>query len=299
MSIDSWLSEVDAFAVTRIHPNREFAALSTELLDLLLLAQSAPPDLEQGFEAVPDQRLHELVAAAEARLLRGVSSVDLAGGTGPEAFLGVAVQIRALDRVLHQTRDRGPSVFDTHRWRLAGKRGSGYLIPRTRPRWKPPAREGRRNDLGKFAHRALEHHRMLPAELMSYEVVLHTCEAVFEGELRELRYGGALFPELGFTERDTERGFIITGVTCEGQESVVDSHLANAHASRCAVLVFPELTIDPHMRGRIKRDLQERPWRRKHGSWTIPVVVAGSWHEAKDGGFFNVAPIFDGWGGSF
>ncbi len=116
-----------------------------------------------------------------------------------------------------------------------------------------------------------------------------------------MTFGGALFRGLDLEESEglDEDRFLISGVVCADQLSALNDGIAQAHSDACAVLTFPELTIPPDLRERIRDALQIGDARVAGTDGVphlIPLVVAGSWHEPSNGQWRNVATIFDGYG---
>src|SRR5262249_54551522 len=141
------------------------------------------------------------------------------------------------------------------------------------------------------------YHRILPTRLGAFDVRL-TWRDLDQDWPPKLKLGGVLFPGVKFTKHVSDDSFLITGVICESQNSQVTAHLEAPHTEQCAAAVFPELTIDPVAREKLRKYLQERAvWALERPRSCPSLVVAGSWHEANGkGNHVNVATVFDAYG---
>jgi predicted amidohydrolase len=302
MPRDNWLNRLRAFASgSRETLTVDFPILGPELLGIYLTILQAPAHVVQAFEGIEEG---QLVAATRAAIDRIMLSREL-GFQVPfdptkkrDLMLAVGAQLRALDSILSDYSDLGPTFVPNRKWLFESSVGEGFVIPRAR-RGRPNRNKNRRTDLGSFVRRVLLHHRVIPAHIGGYNVKVHEVESALGAEGSE-SYGGALFCglKLDLDICKSAGTFVVKAVTLHERQSVIENHLESAHQGRCAVILYPELTIDPESESQIQSLLRLRPWSGRHNarSWVVPLVVAGSWHQAEETHFVNVAPIYDGWG---
>jgi hypothetical protein len=274
-------------------------ALRQQILDLYLAISQLPGDVVLQFEQIPESILIEKSRLAGKRLQRGVFTFDLPRNRNRKSDLMLAIgsQIRALDDVLSEQQYFGKTLKPMQDWLVQSESNQGFVIPRATRRL-PSSHASKRSDLGKFVHRALTHHRVLPRAIGGYAIQLHTAETSFSRDLNTLSFGAAFFSDLQFKIQLVRNTFRVSSVATPKYNELVREHLIAAHSEQCSVLVFPELTINPTCRANICELLRLRPWRGtiSDSEWTVPIVVAGSWHESRGRSFVNAATIYDGYG---
>lgn len=200
----------------------------------------------------------------------------------------LAVRLRALELLLIAINDGSRSR--TASGNLATFANfSAYLVlmpPKTRiPKDRQP-----------FRLRGLASSRLIPVSLHGFAVEL-VIPRDARGRLRrrdeiQLLLGAGLFEGLAFDQINHGDGFIIRDALVADQLSVIEGQLAMANQSKCAGVVYPELTIGNN----VLTDIVERL---SDGSWDtggLSMIVAGSRHQEIDGGYYNVATILDGYG---
>ena len=295
---DEWLSTVTKrSAVEDIHPIDDLVASRRLLVDWYLIAEAAPPELLRHYATFEEADLTRRAAFDLESMHRGDFSLRLAGTSDAvAALLGVGARLRALDDLLAiQAHDHGLPSDPEGTWLVKGSADDAFLIPRYLPRKPPRARQGKPVTAGPFTHRSLIHHRVLPTRIGSRAVRL-ACAAVRLGrDDGPLILGGGLFPGLHLIPEPVGKCFRIKAVQCDRQEEVADEIMRQALVDDCCAVVFPELTISPDLRNRIERSLRRQP-PRPGRQRSIPLVIAGSWHEPAGARYRNVAPILDGFG---
>ena len=114
-----------------------------------------------------------------------------------------------------------------------------------------------------------------------------------------VRFGACLFENLVLETRPTGEGeelsFVATGITCKDEAGTIDRQIAAAIAEQCSGVVWPELSITPEARERIKKALADRALSLEKRQ-APEVVVAGSWHERDGDRYVNRACVYDGYG---
>jgi hypothetical protein len=281
---------IQAVGSSGLHGHRGMASGLVQLADLL---DRAPSGFKARHANVPEPEFTREQTAAEKRLLEDDPSIAFA--TDPaQLLLRIGAQIAALDAIHHQLVGVDAPADPNKDWRVAIQSGNMYLIPRR----KLYRSSSRRSSMRHLSRRDLmPFHRILPTKLGGFDVRL-TWRDLAAAWALDLKLGGVLFPELKFDEANSANGFLVTGVICSDQDAQVGSHLEAGHKAQCAAVVFPELTIEPAVRTRLKKRLQERMlWAEERPRSCPSLVVAGSWHEAVGGHeHVNVATVFDAYG---
>ena len=272
------------------------AELRLQLVELVRLVEQADDFVEDAYKQLTEAELNAVADEALARVLCGDCGWRFHENRDTAIMLVVGGQVRALDEALATLADPVVPLDLESRWRVPGKR-SVFLIPRAGPRWVP---RGAPDGLERlpFSRRGLLRHRLLPTELGGRRVRLirersGTCEP---RPVETLAVGAGLFKALKLLTQNDEatRTFRVTDLDCKEHAATLQAQLDQAHKERCFVAVWPELTLPPDARAALQDELARR---QLDGDWTIPLVVAGSWHEPDaNGRLANIARILDGFG---
>lgn len=251
------------------------------LLRLVALINQAPETLLASYRRIPEKALATTTAQYEY-LLKNGEAVSLPKETEIQlaALFHSAALVRALDKVTYDdwpSRGKLPSVK-----KLYCETNKAYLIP---------LKDGLHKASGDFSRRGLIYNRIIPDTLNGIPVNITLLSGLHSRPEGSRRYGAALFPSLGLKTAPADDGFICTGVDCPDHEDLIRSHLASAFSEACHMMVWPELTIPPEARALIAETL------RSDRSLKRPTfVVAGTWHNATDGGYQNVGSLLSGTG---
>ena len=269
-------------------PGDRVPVLRDQLAALDRLARAAPWDLKVAYNKLDEAELSkDAKAHAIAIELGGLAWPHKAVGQA-RALKALAIQIRAVDALLGylNTRANRPPAASASEWLNSTR--DAYVIP-----------SRRRRDLGSaggdrlgYDRRGTLRHRIIPATLDGMPirpVAIGSLDA--SAEERPVTVGAALFPGLSLKTKPSGEGFLAQVVVhpdIGGTISRQVDALSDAHA-----LVWPELTIDDDGLEAIQAALAARAFDVGTG---VDVVVAGTWHRARPGGDFNVAPVLDGTG---
>lgn len=287
----AWLGEVKRYW-SEAQPRQDHSEMRARLVDLYLLAKRAPPEVLRRFTAVRSDQLRQAAAAIKEKILENDHRPRVGlGAKEDEVLIDIGAELRALDQFLHEYPDHNGTPVEPHKsWKAVGKLGSAYVIP-CRP--SPSSHE---KTFGAFDHRALIHHRLLPTEVLNYPVQLNIRERA-NHRPHAFTFGSVLFSEVSFQTEIVEKGFLVSKVDATNQTKVIDDSVVRAHREKCEVLCFPELTISPAHRERIRTQLIAKPWKKRgEESHYMSWVVAGSWHVSDGDKVYNVAQVFDGFG---
>ncbi|WP_156917705.1 hypothetical protein [Salinarimonas rosea] len=276
------------------------AALARALVDLLDLAMVAPRALRDGLRSFDEDMLTKAAEARGDRIRDEGTVAWPSRSDDPQAvFDALALQVRSLDEALQQDSTRPPSdalLFEDfcRVVRDPGEGGDRFLVKRVRPR--PGVTLAQHHP---YALRALRWHRLLPTRLNGMPVRLHHKTTLSppappsQTSPFAQTLGAALFEGFGLARplyEDIGAGpFRIEAIDCTAPEGTVVAQVAAASREGCFALVWPELCVTPELREEIAAALvaQDDP---------PQIVVAGSWHEERDGAVANTAHVLDGRG---
>ncbi len=244
-----------------------------------------------AYSGLPEDELTWAGEAAADRLTDGDFGWILPEkSSNREWARAVGAQIRGLDHTLATTVrvDHGP-VASTDDWLCDD--GEAWVVPRRR------ARKTQRRTGQPYSRRGLVYHRILPRQVMGYPLRLVVQDTLSgpDAAAADVRFGAALFEGLELVLQSVEGGFVATGVSCPGQEQAVTRQIASAYGDRCLGVVWPELAVTPALRVMLGERLRERALD-PDPAMDLQLVVAGSWHEQRDGEVVNVTTILDGYG---
>jgi hypothetical protein len=263
--------------------------------------KAAPTTLMTAKGFVSLNALNAEAVKAEKRILADDFKLSVVG-TDAALFLALASQLKALDKVhADLVATRQPFVA-SRQWRVEHELGADFLIPRPGlyrgggGRAKPKAGKEDVRIAVKWRD-LMSRHRLLPVELDGIPVVPHWRH--MRGTWpRQAGLAAAFFEGLGFLDEDNGESFVVTGVSCEGQDGQLAALLAQGHEAQAAVMVLPELTMPPNQVEVLLSLLRDRePWAKAAERQAPGLIVAGSWHEPQaDGTVKNVAPVYDAFG---
>jgi hypothetical protein len=263
------------------------------LIQLNLLFLKAPGEIRRAYKNLSEKRL----AVSQQQRTDVVNSGSL-GWTLPEhddaASIAEALggQIRAIDWRLFRQASQFP--FEVSYWLAEGD--EFYVIPRSGVSKDRLSKKGQ-----PYEKRGMFNHRIVPSEIDGYRVEVvesRTLRLSATADPSEWIMGACVFagldPRPKFTHVNDDKYFIIDHLICDTANDTVDEQMEKALADNCMAVVWPELSVPPPLRQRIEDrlrrvdivDTRERP----------EIVVAGSWHEPKEGGHVNRAHIYDGYG---
>jgi hypothetical protein len=267
------------------------------LVELHRLVCDAPTSVIDTYREVQEEELLRATDEAVDKLSEGDFSWLPADINDERDWIWtLGVQVRTLDTALLTLvkSDHGPPSDPNMSYSLGS---SAFVIPRKHLR--EPSVTKRNGQT--YSRRGLLHHRILPKEINGYEVYLVWNDTIAwssETSTKPVTVGAALFANLVVrSERDASNGFIITDVTCDDPEGTVANQVEASLADRCFGVIWPELSVPPTLRKRIAGLLRERALNADPRP-APQVLVAGTWHEKRDGRVSNLATVFDGYGGT-
>lgn len=276
--------------------------------DIRTIAVHLPRIAEEGLPGGLDPRepliwawcvLHAMPDDAEQRYLAlRETSADLSGiedrveQLRDDGYLmeglptAIALQIPWL-AVLARTLDADLSGIeywpqDIEDWEPSSWQPKGYdcyVVPVTRTFRLGDGRQAQR--------RALKYHAILPVRTGSVDVrlTLHP-DLAKDDEARdpmEWAYGAAVFPGLDVVaDVRPDSTFILLDAPLAAAEAVLARQISQAIDHSCDILAWPELTMPLERLQSLKDLLGADPL----APGRIPLIVAGSWHEAVDGSEF-------------
>lgn len=265
--------------------------LELALSHLWAAMQGVPNAVRDAFQNLHEPDIAHAADARAANLQRSEPddwTPDLAAGAAV-LVRAVAVEIRALDKALHECREPGRSD-DPNQDFLAYGGADVFIVPRLER-----SRPGRRGQA--FARRGLMYHRILPARIEDLAVRLYSPSLFGPGaDGSETDLVSAIFPKAEIrVELDGEdKAFRITALTNEAALSdiVAQQLTALRDTGPSMAAVWPELVVSPSLRSTICGRLQDLAL--EEPAIETGFVVAGSWHEERDGGRINSALVVSG-----
>ncbi|QOZ36342.1 hypothetical protein [Bradyrhizobium sp. CCBAU 53421] len=262
-------------------------SLRRVLVDLHELFVSSPGSVQKAYRAMSDTRISDRCRDFANAVLGGSIAWSLPADPEQVAEV-VGGLIRAVDWTLGQYRSHWPG--SSSQWMMGG----WYVIPRDGMR---AVQSGSQSQ--SYQKRGLVFHRLIPSEIDGYSVevlnarTLHLC-----ADKTEWKMAACLFEKLELkTSRSKECGedrFVVREVTAPSADALVASQIEQSLLEGCVALVWPELTVPPGLRERIRTLLRDRDVADDRPPPEI--VVAGTWHDTTEQGVVNRAHIYDGYG---
>jgi hypothetical protein len=293
MTFDEWKIYLSAFVAEHADiPDPSEDTIRRVLIELHRIACRAPNAVLDAYRGLTEQDLERETEVRVDSIFGGKYWWQLPVGTNEKSWmLAVGAQIRALDRVLFLSVAHLGPPSDSYDWHCASAKA--FIVPRKRLRQASAAKLNSQS----FSRRGLLHHRILPQEVNGYEVRLIHHDTISYSQPSEVTImGAALFSNLKLETTSCQKeGFIVRRITSDNPEATVALQIEKAIEDGCFGVVWPELTIPPALRNLISKILSDRAL----GIDRRPapqVIIAGTWHEKKDGGFVNLAKVIDGYG---
>jgi hypothetical protein len=256
----------------------------------------APAPIQHLYGQISENTIRETAEQFEKLLGYPNWGLTLKGADDDQEIVkNIGGLLRALDLYLKQFLSGSHTPTPNDDWRVEWNGEEAFLIPLARLPWRAP--KGEEKDFRPFSQRGLLCSRIVPAAVDGANVRLYYPDRIARID-QELTFGAALFPQLSFDIVDSSGAFRVTGVSAPDLAKNIAEACEGACAAQCLAAVFPELTINDTSLRQIKRLLAGKPWwEGERGSFrAAPIVVAGSWHEAFQSGYVNVATVLDGEG---
>lgn len=262
--------------------------LQRVLVELNGLFLSSPGPVLKAYRGMADGRIADRGKKFADALAMGSIAWTLPDGL-QEIAETIGGVIRAVDWTLGQYRSQWPK--ESSQWIV----NDCYVIPRD-----SVSATRSLSQTQPFQRRGLVYHRIIPKEINGYAVEVFNGRTLHfsAAEKDKWKMGACLFEKLeldpDFSERFGETLFVLKGAVSPSADTVVEDQITKCLDEECVAVVWPELTVPPKLRDRIRALLQGRDV----ADARLPpeVVVAGTWHETTKEGVVNRARVFDGYG---
>ncbi|MCA1536148.1 hypothetical protein I6F21_26820 [Bradyrhizobium sp. NBAIM03] len=289
MNFQEWIDKArNLEAEIAAAPSIEKKPLTTVLCRLHLLACEAPIPVLAAYERLSEATLKHLTGRRIETMTRGTHRWTPRSLSPEDWMLSLGSQIRAVDEYLYTTSgtDFGDPDSELDEWRCP----STNMLVVPRPRNLQDSRLAGRP----YLKRGILRHRLLPSEVGGLEVVPIRIDLREAGEKSGV--AASLFSNLQLFTRETREGnFIAENVTFDDIDETLDNQIEQSMSNGCAGIVWPELTIDQSTRLKIC-DLLRKRTIASDDEFPLHWLLAGSWHEETDVGYFNRATVLDGYG---
>lgn len=281
MTYEQWQVLLHEFLKNHDFDGANYGLASRFLTGLHALMLKAPHQITTPYLLLTEPQLHAKMQEWLTRVSSKRTTVDIEKHlSAKEVAETVGGLVRACDKLLSE--NPRPAA-ETDDWVV----GDWLLLPRWAGRVK-----GKTNE--PYARRGIARHVIIPREIGGRLIELWPAYLVSPPSGPPSRLAAATFKEFALVQDENVKdGFIAAGVNSPEQSNVVASQLRRSAGDKYLAMVWPELTIPPELRDLIVVTLQTGG----NSSKPYPdVVVAGSWHEFRNGKFVNASYVFDSYG---
>lgn len=261
--------------------------LALAMGELWFLIQSAPRTLRDHYSALSEAEIGPVVVLLRNNLDDGRLGWQFTGDYARDA-LEIGAQMRALNDELAV---RPAFLAATSPISFYYPTLDAFIIPRGKA--KPlDRRPGPGNG---FTRRGTPNHRILPrvlGETYIIELLWSPHFAFSVPTATELELGAALFPGERITWEGPRDACVASAAVCIREATIIQEHLDGAFKAPLIAAVWPELSMTDSRRKALAEGLSDLSLARDPLAGPT-VVVAGSWHEKRNGQIVNLMRIFD------
>ncbi|MCJ8506778.1 hypothetical protein MUU53_02500 [Rhizobium lemnae] len=220
-----------------------------------------------------------------------IAKFDLENDTALAKTLGV--YLRAIDEVIAAENYGSFPVDPNVDWVIDGAPRAAFFIPESPRAWRSDKNPD--DDHRVFNQRGLLKNRILPGVIDGADVKFYFLQSS-QAPTTKIKFGAVLYPKIKFEYDPPETDdFIITKAACRKKDTIAADAIRRSHQEQCSITVFPEMTVDGDALAEIKNNLKLKPWLEEGPLGVVPdIVIAGSWHQQRDGAMYNVATVLDG-----
>ncbi|MBD9596936.1 hypothetical protein IB270_29320 [Ensifer sp. ENS05] len=287
MLLEDWLEELKKILETESFDSSRSRDAKLFLVRLHELMLDAPPEIRTPYGLLKEPDIEKEMLVWDSNLSRAPTKlpIGIMDLSQEQKALVLAGIIRACDLIVAGA-SRGPTT-SVKEWDL----GHWWMIHR---------KQGRiTGDVGQpYTRRGLLRHVLLKKAIRGRRVVPTPLSMQIPSKC-STRLAAALFDNLEVVPDQNlyPKHYVAVDLNCPNQVKVVEAQLAQARGEKHFALVWPELTIPPHIQSQIEADLEGAAF--KEPGKNPELTVAGSWHLPDEGmpnPVSNISAIYDKYG---